>query len=85
MTVLSIAGLTAVESMSMVVIVATLSFVSYHYRHIPIGGRGVPLTGSLSGSSSQQRPCGPDCAVCPHCDAENASSYTYCHNCARRV
>jgi len=69
------------ESMSIFVLVCIFILAYYHYPRVPIGGRAVPLSGSLDKPTSSYDSCGPDCIVCPRCDMENTLSYTYCSGC----
>lgn len=82
---LSALGLSEIESVGVLVLLFTVGYVYYQYPRLLPGGQGVPLTGSVNESTPSQETCGPDCIVCPHCGDQNASVYTYCSNCARRV
>lgn len=81
----SAAGLSEIESMSVIVLLFTVVYVYYQYPRLLPGGQEVPLTGTLSESTPSQDTCGLDCIVCPHCGVENAAVYTYCSNCVRRL
>lgn len=61
---LSVVGLFEIESMSVLVLLFTVVYVSYQYPRLLPGGQGVPLTGSITESTLSQETCGLDCIVC---------------------
>ena len=81
----SVPGLSMIESMGLFVLLCVLLFVCYQYPDIAAGGRSSALVDSLPEPSSQQHTCGSNCIQCPDCGAENDSAYPYCATCAGRV
>lgn len=78
-------GLSTLESVALLVVVAAAVYLYYHGPRVPTAGMGTPLSGPTDGSSPTSRACGPDCVVCPQCGAENAAAYVYCRRCLRRL
>lgn len=78
-------GLSEPESMSLLVLLCIVVYVSYRYPHLLPGGRGVPPTGVTRESTPSGESRGSDRSACPHCGVENDSVSTYCRNCVRNV
>lgn len=78
-------GLSPLESIGLLVVVAAALYLYYHGPLVPTAGIGTPLTGRPDDPRASPCVCGPDCVVCPHCGVENAATYAYCRHCVGRL